>query len=122
MWFCHITYLSPLAKGLCFCVSVSYLSLIRSPPSCLAGHSEKRKKTRWKKAEAERQYQGMDRLGGRQVPEGSGRQGKTEKTGIPSCPNDQMEWLNEFWGNQNLAGFNYGRVKPMTLKLILVTS
>ena len=28
-----------------------------------------------------RQHQGMDRLGVRQVPEGSGEQGKMEKTG-----------------------------------------
>ena len=34
-------------------------------------------KTRWTKEEVGRQHQGMDRPGVRQVPEGSGKQGKT---------------------------------------------
>ena len=42
------------------------------------------------KEEVGRQHQGMDRPGVRQVPEGSGEQGKMEKTGckIIWCPND----------------------------------
>ena len=36
--------------------------------------------TRWTKEEVGRQHQGMDRPGVRQVPEGSGEQGKMEKT------------------------------------------
>ena len=47
----------------------------------LARHSERGKKTRRTKEEVGRQRQGMDRLGVRQVPEGSGEQGKMEKTG-----------------------------------------
>ena len=46
-----------------------------------ARHSERGKKTRRTKEEVGRQHQGMDRLGVRQVPEGSGEQGKLEKTG-----------------------------------------
>ena len=44
-------------------------------------HSERGKKTRRTKEEVGRQHQGMDRPGVRQVPEGSGKQGKMEKTG-----------------------------------------
>ena len=48
----------------------------------LARHSERRKKTRRTKEEGGgRQHQGMDRPGVRQVQEGSGKQGKMEKTG-----------------------------------------
>ena len=43
--------------------------------------SERGKKTRQTEEEVGRQYQGMDRPGVRQVPEGSGEQGKMEKTG-----------------------------------------
>ena len=39
------------------------------------------KKTRRTKEEVGRQHQGMDRPGVRQVPEGSGEQGKMERTG-----------------------------------------
>ena len=35
----------------------------------------------WTEEEVERQHQGMDKPGVRQVPEGSGEQGKMEKTG-----------------------------------------
>ena len=54
---------------------------IRSSQNHLAGHSERGKKTRRTKEEVGRQHQGMDRAGVRQVPEGSGEQGKMEKTG-----------------------------------------
>ena len=47
----------------------------------LARHSERGKKTRRTKEEVGRQHQGMDRPRVRQVPEGSGEQGKIEKTG-----------------------------------------
>ena len=43
--------------------------------------SERGKKTRQTEEEVGRQHQGMDRPGVRQVPEGSGEQGKMEKTG-----------------------------------------
>ena len=46
-----------------------------------ARHSEWGKKRRRTKEEVGRQNQGMDRPGVRQVPEGSGEQGKMEKTG-----------------------------------------
>ena len=48
-------------------------------PSCR--HSERGKKTRQTEEEVGRQHQGMDRPGVRQVPEGSGAQGKVEETG-----------------------------------------
>ena len=54
---------------------------IRSGQNCLARHSERGKKTRRTEEEVGRQHQGMDRLGVRQFPEGSGEQGKMEKTG-----------------------------------------
>ena len=57
------------------------LPFIRSGQNHLAGHSERGKKTRGTKEEVGRQHQGMDRPGVRQVPEGSGEQGKMEKTG-----------------------------------------
>ena len=41
----------------------------------------RRQKTRRTKEEVGRQHQGTDRPGVRQVPEGSGEQGKMEKTG-----------------------------------------
>ena len=47
----------------------------------LQGHSEKGKKTRQTEEEVGRQHQGMDRPGVRQVQEGSGEQGKVEKSG-----------------------------------------
>ena len=50
---------------------------VRPKPS----YSERGKKTRRTKEEVGRQHQGMDRPGVRQVPEGSGEQGKMEKTG-----------------------------------------
>ena len=54
---------------------------IRSNQNHLARHSERGQKTRRTKEEVGRQHQGMDRPGVRQVPEGSGEQGKMEKTG-----------------------------------------
>ena len=47
----------------------------------LARHSERGKKARQTEEEVGRQHQGMDRPGVRQVPEGSGEQGKMEETG-----------------------------------------
>ena len=62
-WYGHISRSSGLAKN------------------HLARHSERGKKTRRTKKEVGRQHQGMDRPGVRQVPEGSGEQGKMEQTG-----------------------------------------
>ena len=59
----------------------SCLLFIRSGQNHLARHSERGKKTRRTKEEVGRQHQGMDWPGVRQVPEGSGEQGKMEKTG-----------------------------------------
>ena len=59
----------------------SCFPFIRSGQNHLARHSERGKKTRQTEEEVGRQHQGMDRPGGRQVPEGSGEQGKIEKTG-----------------------------------------
>ena len=59
----------------------SCLPFIRSGQNHLARHSERGKKTRRTKEEVGRQHQGMDRPGVQQVPEGSGEQGKMEKTG-----------------------------------------
>ena len=54
---------------------------IRSGQNHLARHSERGKKTRQTEEEVGRQHQEMDRPGVRHVPEGSGEQGKIEKTG-----------------------------------------
>ena len=59
----------------------SCLPFIRSSQNHLARHSERGKKTRQTEEDVGRQHQGMDRPGGRQVPEGSGEQGKMEETG-----------------------------------------
>ena len=59
----------------------SCLLFIRSGQNHLARHSERGKKTRRTKEEVGRQHQGVDRPGVRQVPEGSGEQGKMEDTG-----------------------------------------
>ena len=58
----------------------SCLPFIRSGQNHLARYSERGKKTRQTEEEVG-QHQRMDRPGVRQVPEGSGEQGKTEKTG-----------------------------------------
>ena len=54
----------------------SCLPFIRSDQIYLARHSERGKKIRQTEEEIERQHQGMDRPGVRQVPEGSGEQGR----------------------------------------------
>ena len=54
---------------------------IRSGQNHFAMHSERGKKRRQTEEEVGRQHQGMDWPGVRQVPEGSGEQGKMEKTG-----------------------------------------
>ena len=59
----------------------SCFPFIRSGQNHLARHSERGKKTRQTEEEVERQHQGMDRPGVRQVPEDSGEQAKMEKTG-----------------------------------------
>ena len=58
----------------------SCFPFIRSSQNHLARHSERGKKTRQSEEEVRRQHQGMDRPGVRKVPEGSGKQGKMEKT------------------------------------------
>ena len=55
------------------------LPLIGSGRNHLASRSEKGKKTRQTEEEVGRQHQGIDRPGVRQVPEGSGEQGKWRK-------------------------------------------
>ena len=69
-WYGHVSRSSGLAKN------------------HLARHSERGKKTRQTEEEVRRQHQGMNRPGVRQVPEGSGEQGKMEETGYLWCPND----------------------------------
>ena len=59
----------------------SCLPFIRSGQNHLARHSERGKKTRQTEEEVGRQQQGMSRPGVRQVPEGSGEQGRMEETG-----------------------------------------
>ena len=56
------------------------LPFIRSCQNHLARHSERGKKTRQTEKEVGKQHQGMDRPGVRQIPEGSGEQGKMEET------------------------------------------
>ena len=60
---------------------VQCLPFIRSGQDRLARHSERGKMTRQTEEEVRRWHQGMDRPGVRQVPEGSGEQGKMEETG-----------------------------------------
>ena len=57
----------------------SCLPFIRSGQNHLARHSERGKKTRQTEESVGRQHQGMDRSVVRQVPEGSGEQGKWRK-------------------------------------------
>ena len=57
----------------------SYLAFIRSGQIHLARYSERGKKARQTEEEVGRQHQGMDRSGVRQVPEGSGEQGKKRR-------------------------------------------
>ena len=59
----------------------SCLPFIRSGQNHLARHSERGRKTRQREEEVGKQHQGMDRPGVRQVPEGSGEQGKMKVTG-----------------------------------------
>ena len=59
----------------------SCLPIIRSGQNHLARQNERGKKTRQTEEEVGRQHQGMDRPRVRQVPEGSGEQGKMETTG-----------------------------------------
>ena len=59
----------------------SCFPFIRSGQNHLARHSGRGKKTRQTEEEVGGRHQGMDRPGVRQVPEGSGEQGKMEKTG-----------------------------------------
>ena len=69
----------------------SCLLSIRSGRNHLARHSEKGKKTRQTEEEVGRQHQGMDRPGVRQVPEGSGEQGKYGGNWLRNhlwCPSD----------------------------------
>ena len=62
-------------------LSLGCLPFIGSGKNHLARHSERGKKTRQTEEEVGRQHQGTDRPGVRQVPEGSGEQGKIEKSG-----------------------------------------
>ena len=59
----------------------SCFPFIKSGQNHFARLTERGKKTRQTEEEVGRQHQGMDRPGVRQVPEGSGEQGKLEKTG-----------------------------------------
>ena len=59
----------------------SCLPFIRPGQNHLVRHSARGKKTGQTAEEVGRQHQGVDRPGVRQVPEGSGEQGKIEKTG-----------------------------------------
>ena len=54
---------------------------IRSGQNHLARYGEKEEKTRQTEEEVGRRHQGKDRPGVRQVPEGSGEQGKMEEAG-----------------------------------------
>ena len=59
----------------------SCLQFIRPNQNHLARHSERGKKTRQTEEEVGRQHQGIEGPRCRQVPEGSGEQGKMEETG-----------------------------------------
>ena len=80
----------------------SCLPFIRSGQNHLARHSERGNKTRQTEEEVGRQHQGMDRPGDRQVPEGSGEQGKMEGTVakssvVPQRPLRLRDWW-WWWG------------------------
>ena len=80
----------------------SCLPFIRSGQNHLARHSERGKKTKQTKEEVGRQHRGMDRPGVRQVPEGSGEQGKMEKSGwkssvMPQRPSRLRDWWWWWW-------------------------
>ena len=62
----------------------SCFPFIRSGQTPLARHSERWKKTRQTEEEVERQHQGMDRPGVRQVPECSGEERKWKKLVVKS--------------------------------------
>ena len=62
-------------------VEWSCLLFIRSGQNFLSRHSERGERARQAEEEVGRQHQEMDRPGVQQVPEGSGEQGKMEKTG-----------------------------------------
>ena len=64
-----------------YAVVWSCLPFIRSGQNHLARHGERGKKTRQTEEEVESQHQAMDRPGVRQVPEGSGEQGKMGESG-----------------------------------------
>ena len=69
----------------------SCLPFIRSGQNHLARHIERGKKTRQTEEEMGRQHQEMDRPGVRQVPKGSGEQGKNGGNWLWNhlwCPND----------------------------------
>ena len=68
-------------KEMQIAVAWTRLPFIRFGQNYLAWHSERGKKTRQTEEEVGRRRQGMDRPGVRKVPEGSGEQGKMEKTG-----------------------------------------
>ena len=71
----------------------------------LARHSERGKKTRQTEEEVGRQHQGMDRPGVRQVPEGSGEQGKMEETGceiICGAPTTLLRWRDR-WDDDDVV-------------------
>ena len=59
----------------------SCVPFIRSGQNHLARHTERGKRTKRTKEEVGRQHRGMHGPGVRQVPKGSGEQGKMEKTG-----------------------------------------
>ena len=69
------------------------LTFIRSGQNHLARHSEGGKKARQTEEEVGRQRQGVDWPGVRQVPEGSGEQGKMEETGCKIiCGRGRGSW------------------------------
>ena len=75
-------------------VVLSCLPFIRPGQNHLARHSKRGKKTRQTELEVGRQHQEMDRPGVWQIPEGSGEQGKMEKTGCEIiCGAQQPSWL-----------------------------
>ena len=91
----------------------SCLPFIRSGQKHLARLSERGKKTRQTDEAVGRQHQGMDRPGVRQVPEGSGEQGKTEETVKSSVAPQQLSRLrqvhNHFFRIKYIMQHKYNR-------------
>ena len=96
----------------------SCLLFIRSGQNHLARHIESGKKTRQTEKKVEWQLQGMDRPEVWQVPEGSGEQGKMEKTGceISVVPQWPSRLRDRWWDGGEISH----EVPPFCLTIFIM--